>query len=278
MSERLSYSKVELYKQCPKKYEFKYVHKLENDTTASPLLFGKSLDKALNYVLKQFKAGKVIKPNYAKQVFTKEMKTWTAQNELVFFKSEIPDEDYIKEDPQGNQLRAWLYLIKVGQMMIDTYITEVLPNFSKVIEIQKKKKIINDQGDVFTLVLDCIVELKDGRQVLLDNKSASRPYAPTAVTESNQLAIYNEAFPVPFAGYVVMHKRLTDNKVTWQLLVDQISEEKKEITYQEIDEVLAAIKDKQFPQEKSSCYAYGKRCQYYNACHKNDYRGLKKQP
>lgn len=205
------------------------------------------------------------------------MKTWHGQNEFVFFKSEIPPEDFIENDPAGNQIRAWTYLSKIGQMMIDTYVDEILPNFAKVLSLQKRKKVVNELGDAFIMVLDCIVELKDGRVVLIDNKTASKPYPKTSVKKSDQLTTYHEYFKTPYCGYIVLHKKLKENKVTWQFIVDTVDESRKDKIFEEIDEILGKIKDGDFRRNRKSCYLYGKRCPFFEACWNKDFSGLIKQ-
>lgn len=274
---KLSHSRVELYKQCPKKYEFQYVEKYYADKTRSALLFGKAIDKALNYVLKQKKNAKTLNVDYAKKLFKDVMKEWKGQNEFDFFKSEIPEDQFEEDDHDGNQVRSWTYLYNLGQQMIDTYIAEFLPLIKTVVEIQKRKQVKNENGDVFTLVLDCIVEFHGGKVVLLDHKTAGKPYPKNSVVKSEQLAIYNEHYPVKYCGYAVFHKKLKDGKVTWQLLVDEIPEEMKAKAYEGVQTALTGLESGEFPKNPKSCWAYGKKCDYYSACYFGNYGNLLKK-
>ncbi len=113
--------------------------------------------------------------------------------------------------------------------------------------------------------------------VLVDNKTAARPYPKNSVKKSDQLAIYNEFHPVEYCGYIVFHKKLKDNKIKWQFLIDKIEEEKKQQVFDEVDQALHDIKAEKFNRNRRSCNMYGKRCIFYNACFNNDYTGLIKR-
>ena len=126
---KLSYSRVDLYKRCPRRYKFQYIDKYAKDETHSPLLYGSALDGALNYLLGQKLKGKKINLTYTKNAFKKVMKEWTGQNEFVFFKSEIPPDQFVKDDWEGNQQRAWTHLYTHGIKVLDVYHEEILPLF-----------------------------------------------------------------------------------------------------------------------------------------------------
>lgn len=252
--------------------------KLTVNKVKSPLLFGKAIDNALNYVLKQKKNNKKIRIDYVNKLFRKTMSEWDGSVEFVFFKSEIPPEQFIKGDNKGNQQRAWEHLNMMGIRILDTYIKEVLPLIKNVVEIQTRKTVTNDDGDEFTMILDAIVELMDGRVVLLDHKTASKPYPKDAVETSVQLAAYNEHWPVPYAGYLVMEKKLVNEAVVWNLLVGIIPDEKKEQVFQDIGTVMDGIKAGKFEKNEKSCFSYGKMCDYYLDCRHGNSKGLVKKP
>ena len=49
--------------------------------------------------------------------------------------------------------------------------------------------------------------------------------------------------------------------------MNEISEEKKEEVLMKFVGILEKIKDKQFERNTKSCYAFGKRCEFYSHCH-----------
>ncbi len=273
---KLSHSKVQLYKECPKKYWFTYIEKYSVNAIPSPLLFGRAFDYAVNYILTQHKEKKPVSSSRAKHLFFNEMNSWDRKVELSYFKGELPD-FFFTPSAKGLEVLAWHNLCDIGEMMIDTYINDILPQFKEVKDVQFREVITNEAQDSFTFVLDCVVELQDGRIVLLDNKTASRPYPKNSVLKSDQLAIYNEFYPVEYCGYVVLHKKLKNGKITWQLLVDKIPEEKKSQAFSDIEDTLQKIKEEKFYKNRKSCFAYGKKCGFYAACHQDDFTGLIKK-
>lgn len=52
MANRISHSAIRMYSECGRKYKYHYVNRLRSKTTSGALLFGSSLDHALNEMLK----------------------------------------------------------------------------------------------------------------------------------------------------------------------------------------------------------------------------------
>lgn len=272
---RISNSGLDTYNSCPKKYYYKYIEKLVADKTPSPFLFGGAMDKALNYILTQKKNKKRISKKNAIRIFNHEMSRWKGQNELSFFKSEIPEDQFIKDDPIGNQKRAWEYLSGLGPKLIDCYVDEIIPQFKEIIDVQIEQNFVNEQDDKLIIIIDFIAELKDGRKVIFDNKTASKPYKEDCIKSSQQLAIYNEHLDqYKYVGYIVLQKKLQDNKVQYQILVDEVPEELKAKVFDNMSEVVHNIKNEVFPKKVESCFSFGKKCDYYAYCHFGNKKGL----
>jgi hypothetical protein len=273
-----SYSKIQVFKECGFKYYLKYVEKYEPDKTFSPLLFGGAIDEGLNYILLQFKDNKHIDLEKAKEIFLNKMKAWKGQNELVYFKADLPE----VHSQETIQFDVWNNLCNLGYRVLETYNSEVLPLFSSVDDVQVKKNIENTEGDNLILILDFIATLKDGRKVLFDNKTSSdikKYYGKNSVKNSDQLALYTDYFPNHLSGYIAFSKKISseDNKVNWTIVIDKISEEKTEEVFKEIEVSAQKIKDNIFQKNEKSCWSFGKRCSYYDACKKKDYSGLIKR-
>jgi hypothetical protein len=277
MSVNLSHSKVELYKLCPRKYKYQCVDKLEAETQSSPLLFGIAIDNALNYILECKKDNKQIDVDKAKKLFQSFMNLWDKKEDLIFFKSEIPEEDFVEDDDKGNQERAWSNLCKIGPMMIDAYVEDILPRLKSVKAIQVRRKVENNEGDYFRLVIDLIAEINDGRTVVFDNKTASRKYPKTAVKKSVQLATYTEFEDTVYAGYIVLVKKPKDGKIVIQFMVDEVPEELTNQVFNDIALVTQKIKDGDFRKNTKACWVYGKQCEYYNLCFNGKMDGLRKR-
>lgn len=277
---RISHSQVELYNTCAYKWFLYYREGYRADKTFTPLLFGQSIDATLNYILIRKKRKHIIHRSTAKSIFQKYMNQWSGQNELVFFKNEFPEDQYIEDDPDGNQMRCWQYLCEVGNLMIDTYIDEILDLFEEILSVQTKRKIPNEEGDILVLIVDFRAKLKDGRIVTIDNKTTSnikRNYPMTSVSKSNQLSIYVEYENNNTAAYLILQKRIENGKIVWKLIVDEIPEVQIEKAFSNIDTVLNGIKREEFPKNEKNCFMYGKPCIFWNACKKNNFKDLIKK-
>jgi hypothetical protein len=257
------------------------VERYSVDKTYTPFLFGTALDKCLNYILIRTKRNKTVYSDTAKALFLKYMRRWQGQNELDYFKNDCPERDDWEDlDSESKQWEVWKNLCHVGQMMVDTYIQEILPNFQKILSVQTRRQIPNEAGDNLILITDFTAVLKDGRTAIMDNKSASdvdKQYGKNSVKKSQQLAIYTEFEESKIAGYVALQKKPVDGKIKWNLVVDEIEDEQIEQAFNKVDKALNLIKNKEYPKNTKSCYAFGKLCPYFNACKKNDYTGLIKK-
>jgi hypothetical protein len=269
---KISHSKMETYKQCPKKYYYKYVEKLEKDITHTPFLFGGALDNTFNYILTCKQKSRPVKSEVAQWIFVRNMKKWYGQNPLSFFKAEKPPG---AENP--TDWEVWNHLCYVGNRMITTYIDEILPKFKTILGVQLRKEVPNDDGDILVMIADFTAELEDGTIAVMDNKSASKPYPKNCVKDSPQLAIYAEQLQKKYAGYVVLEKTLKDDNVVWKMHVDEVQESLVEEIYDEMSTVVGQIKAEIFPKNAKSCFAYGKPCDFAAICKYNKMTGLIKK-
>jgi hypothetical protein len=275
---RLSNSALDCYTRCPKSYYFRYIENLKADITSTPLLYGIAIDGALNYILECMRDKKEYSVDEAKRIFVESMESWSHQNRLDFFKSEVPEElkDSYDEGCPDTQEAVWDLIVKRGLSSIDVYVKEIVPQIDEVISIQDKQVITNADGHEFVFVLDFIAKMKDGRTVLMDNKTSSARYTKNSVKDSQQLSLYLDQFPeITHAGYAVLIKNPAKERgVTYQLIIDEIPEETTEASYKKLDDTLNKIAAGEFPCYPKGCGAFGKRCQYEAACKYGDYTGL----
>lgn len=275
---KISHTKLELYEQCGLKYRFRYIDNLKADVTSTPLLFGSALDYALNYVLESIRDKKDWSTDVAKEKFIEKMSEWSGQNKLEFFKNEAPEElaDSLKPNNPEHQELVWDNITKRGLACIDVYVKEVLPQFAEIVSVQTNVEIKNDQGDTLVGVVDFIAKMHDGRVVLFDNKSASAKYPKNRVIQSQQLSLYLESYPeIKYAGYVVMIKNPEKEKgLTYQILIDEIPEETKQKSFDKVVSTLDNIKAEKFEKNEKSCWAFGRKCDYWALCKNNDSSGL----
>lgn len=274
MSYKISNTRLDLYRQCGMKYYFRYVLNLEPDKTYTALHFGKALDNALNYLLECKRDNKEINRQEAHNIFILNMKTWQGQNELVYFKNELPKDVQIQEGLE--QLAVFDNLLKIGEKMLDTYLEEILPQIEEVRDVQITKYIKNDEGDVLTIVIDFIGKYK-GEWVLFDNKTCSdlKNYPSTSVKNSQQLNLYSEFFDdIPKLGYIALQKKIEDGILKWKIVIDDPNEELKEKSFQNLVDALDGIKAGIFNKNEKSCFSFGRLCEYNAVCKYGNKAGL----
>lgn len=276
---RLSNSAMEMYSRCPKSYYYRYVENLKADVTSTPLLYGIAIDHALNYILEAMRDKKEWNVEHAKGLFIESMESWSHQNRLSFFKSELPEEYVghdIDEEDQDIQEAVWDAIVKRGLASIDVYVREVIPLIDEVLEVQTKGVVENEEGHQFVFVLDFIAKMKDGRTVLMDNKTSSARYPKTKVQKSQQLSLYLEQFPdIKYAGYCVLIKNPAKERgVEFQVMIGEIPEETTAESYAKLDKTLKGIAAGEFPCNFKGCNAFGKSCEFLSLCKYGDSTGL----
>ena len=103
--------------------------------------------------------------------------------------------------------------------MIDTFEKEFKPMVTHTWATEEETRLENEEGDVSIGYADAVVSLKDySKPVVLDFKTASRPYADNSVRYSVQLSQYlhslgNKYQNTRYAGYVVFLKNIIKNRV-----------------------------------------------------------------
>lgn len=276
---KFSNTKLDTYERCPRFYKFRYVEKVKGNFTSTPLLYGSAMDAALNFILECIRDKVPYSMEQANKIFVDELNKWSGQNPLRFFINEVPDDikdhwetlpiDVVEKLVLGN-------LLERGLNSLEVYEKEILPLIDEVLEVQTKAELPNEEGDVLEIVVDAVVKLKDGRVVLLDNKTSSSKYPKNKVIKSQQLSLYLENYPdIKYAGYAVLIKNPEKTKgVTYQFMVDEIPEETKADAFNRLETVAAKIKAGEFPCNYKSCKAFGQTCEYENACSYGNYEGL----
>lgn len=281
MQLRISNSKLDLYEACSLKYKFRYIDNVKGNYTASPLLFGTAIDVALNYILESMYKKESWTQDQANNIFVEEMNKWDGSDRLDFFKSDVPLElagsvDWLNRE---HQELIWDFMCKRGIRMIDVWVKNILPEIDEVVSVQNKGTIQNAEGDEMVFVVDFIAKLKDGRVVLLDNKTAGQKYTKDSVITSQQLSLYLEAFPeIKYAGYCVLIKdpSKVGKQSEFQFIVDEIPEETRADSFKRLEAALLGIKNQVFEPNLKSCKLFGKPCEFMNYCQYQDTTGLVK--
>lgn len=214
-------------------------------------------------------------------------------------------------------LMNWRSMRRKGHLMLDAYIKNILPEIEEVIAIQKQIELKSECGSSIIGYVDAIVKLKSREDyTVLDNKTASQPYAEDAVKTSQQLLLYTYALGYKHAGFAVMLKNIRMNRKkkciecgyesnsahklcnniletnkrcngTWeeevfpeattQLIKDEVEEQTQFVVVDNVSEINEAITANVFPKNLSTCKnIYGNPCIYLNHCWKNKSDNLEK--
>jgi hypothetical protein len=263
---RLSYSAREKYEQCGYKYYLHYVMRYRSSLQRSALCFGNALDLALNDML----AGSQLYHEVFEHEWAKYSKTT-----IDYYKSDL-DANLLTEEEKTLPLaqQNFLSLKYKGHRLLESYAKEILPRIKKVISIQDEITIkgYDEDGseteDSIYGKLDLIAMIEDdaGQVVhaLLDNKTTSEAYPKNAVQVKDQLALYSAGFSdIEWFGYLTLNKK----NFKTQVILDRISNEKKEEVLSKFVSTLDKIKNNIFEKNKKSCYSFGRRCEFWTHCH-----------
>jgi hypothetical protein len=150
----------------------------------------------------------------------------------------------------------------------------------------------------------------------IDNKTSGPKYKQSDINDKGQLVLYDEFTQNGQAAYIVLLKKpkLIKHKtclscegtttrsvkkcaaevegvrcngefsneieiepeMQYQILTGDIDEEKKDLLFEQIDDILSKIEAKEFPQNRDACFQFGKPCAYFNYCRNGSMEGLGK--
>ena len=214
MKNRLSFTRINLFQECGKKYELYYEQKLRPDTTSSALIFGRAIDLALNSLLLERDLSK------AKDIFSQELKETTlngikinpeTSDKVIYYDTDLDEELLTKDDKNKENLKYWS-LYRKGIIILDSYNGYVLPKIKEVIVCQKRIEIENELGDVIEGTIDLIARLNDGKVYLLDHKTSSSEYSDDSAGKSTQLVLYHylsrDNYDLHGVGFIVLNKHI----------------------------------------------------------------------
>lgn len=299
MSKKISYSAWKKYHTCPAYYDFHYHKRLRPIGTSSALVFGSAIDEALNQLLLHKKDPIEV----FKEEFSIEKMQGVVFDPRDFDKEIFTTEQLEKISGKDPDYQSWASLRIKGRMLLNAYIEQVHPLIKEVYYVQKE--IEGRPGQ-----LDAMLNIEGFGKVLVDHKTAARPYRSDAVVGDTQLALYAAHEGVTQAGFVVLLKEIQKNRVkicrkcgfngsytrhktcpqvengnrchgTWdetirpeasiQIIIDDIPDINKKLITESIDDTEKLIKAGHFPKNLSACgKIYGKPCPYINKCWKND--------
>lgn len=252
MGIKLSHSAKNRYLSCGESYRLHYLEKLRPKLLSSALLFGSSIDLALNYLLLNKNDLNVVKqsiklfnnnweqnedqnkqkidlplnPNirYYKgdyqpdmlessewqEIFKKEKNFFDLKNEVDELAKSTDWLDIPEEKRMIYNYAHWLCLQKKGTMLIEAFAKEILPQIKEVLAVQMDIQLEDEDGNIFTGVIDYVAKLSDGKIYIMDNKTSSTEYEEDSVKLSEQLATY----------YAILNIFADDPNHSWKHKID----------------------------------------------------------
>lgn len=295
---------MDKYLTCPKMYDIHYNERLRPGGTSSALIFGTAMDEGLNELLLNGSLEKAI------EIF-REAFDWVDLRDVTWDDRDRDPSIVANKGFESPDHYAWACMRVKGRMLLEAYYKNIYPLIEEVESVQKELR--GRPG-----FIDAVVHLRGYGRVLLDNKTAARPYQDNSITDSTQLHLYAHdqgidkiAFAVlikqiqkntkrictvcGFDGSFVRHKscpQITNGdrcRGSWdesyapeaktQLLIADVQPTTKELVTSTITEVERAIEGGIYPRNLRACgKIYGKPCPYINYCWKKDKQGLEHKP
>ncbi len=305
---RLSFSQVNTYLTCPKKWHIEKVERISPIQRGSPLSIGSAIDGAAEYYLLHLKDEDA--KSKSLEEFEKLMRAEHIEHDIKYSVADVQlelfdaagfltdagfDTDpkefmtYCKQNKSGldDAEIAALKVLQIegvvakGLLMLPEFFKWADENVKEVHSCQRKIEIQNDLGDSFIGYLDFEVTLNDGERYIFDLKTSGNPgkYFPDdAASESDQLTIYSEVTGESNVGFIVLDKviRKRNPRVRSKEVRGIITEEQKDLVFEKIEEVRKDIVAKKFDKNYDGCYKWGK-CSFFDYCKHGSLKGLKKE-
>jgi len=272
---RISHSSKENYLGCAYQWYLHYMRKLRPTEEKSSFAFGAAVDVGLNTLLET---------RSLNEALIKFQEYWTMfrdNQNIKYTKSDL--EEHLIEDvePRNEKDKSWLSLYEKGNILITEYNEQIMPRIKRVIKVQLDQTIKNHTNDELVIKTDFICEWEDGRILLVDNKTSSVKYEADSVKNSAQLATYfdplKEEYKLDACAYIVLPKKINKKKkpaIDIKVIIDTVSEDTVEKTFNEYETVLNGIKEAKFEKNTQNCTNKFGKCTYFNYCNNKDSTGL----
>jgi len=241
VTNRLSYSSINKFLQCPESYRLHYKERVRPIEIGSALLFGSAIGKAFECALNLFKLSpepithedEIIQTDWsdAKECFDY---YWSVQEingkpehiktyPHVAYSRFDTDHDlltkfhYAQANNDPNAL-AWYSMQQKAYLILDSFEKNLLPLIEHVYSTEELIELGNEIGDSSIGFADAVVKLKGyDKPIIIDFKTAAREYEPDSVQKSVQLSQYmhvlGDKYDTRLAGYAVFLKNIEKNRV-----------------------------------------------------------------
>jgi hypothetical protein len=215
MPNRLSHSQINRWTHCPQSWHYHYVERYRPIAIASPLVFGSAIGKTFEHIL-QAHTNNAVDLNIAKDFFDKAW-TWQEINGVPTNLKESKDIVYLKSDLDTDLAKTpWESLQVKAHLMIEAFIRDLLPKIIKVYSTEEEVLLTSGEDSSIGFA-DAVVDMEGyNTPIVIDFKTAGRPYTSNSVQESTQLAQYlytlGDKYKTNLAGYAVFLKNINKNR------------------------------------------------------------------
>ena len=185
----LSYSRINRYFTCPESYRLYYVERLRLKIPKAALVFGSLIHLALAHLFNE---------KAEPMKFFTEVWDGLQQFELTYGKKD-----------------SWEKLRKCGEGLLQKFVTQELPRIRSVKAVEKRFQLNISNLDLPVVgVIDLVADV-DGKDKVVDFKTADKTYGPSDIELSDQLTTYEIAEPeVPDLALCVLIKT-AEPKIEW---------------------------------------------------------------
>lgn len=216
------------------------------------------------------------------------------------FHGQVSNNAYI--DPKQRKFAHrvhWLCCKLRGEIMLEAFQEQLLPEITQVVSNQKVIQIANDEGDKVRGYIDYILKLKGySEPIVVDLKTAGKFYTNHDLDTSDQLGIYAAAEKIGYIAYMVILKNIKHEKhcdkcnhlrensrksncekceggkytkivssAATQILVRKLRDNEHADVIADFSDVATSIKNGVNWKNPASCFNFNKRCAYYDFCY-----------
>ncbi len=243
------------------------------------------------------------------ELFNDVTQTWKPKMFEIFAKMK-EKKKFTDEEDKFYKRVAWLSMKKKGEYMLNSFFDTKLKDIKGLATIDGKPAaqlridIPSEDGDNIVGYVDYVVEMNDGKIVILDCKTAASAYDDHKLETSEQLKTYAAALShhfdeIPEIGYLVLVKKLNTEKscnacgalrensklkncvscgegkyesasysAEVQLMRREIYEDEMDDQLEDYSQVADAVRNKIRYKNPENCFSFGRRCEFYDHCHK----------
>ena len=243
-----SHSRIGCFEQCPLKYKFNYIDKLETEIEETVEAFlGKRVHETLEKLYKDLKFQKLNTLKELLDFFNSEWKkNWN--NAIVIVKEEYDQENYRK----------------MGEKCITDYYNRYSPfDQSKTIGLETQEFLALDENYKYHVRIDRLSETEPGIYEVHDYKASTRLPKQEDFDEDRQLAMYGlwvlRNFKDARKVRLIWHYLIFDKEMSSERTPEQLEELRKEV----IELIKKVEKEKEF---KANVTALCDWCEFQPLC------------